>query len=72
MTEDERTEAAIAFHQELALLKHRQGHATGQALAVCEACGNSIPPERQRAIPGVRLCVQCKEAEEIEGKRWAI
>jgi len=71
MTEDERAEAAIAFYQELALLKHNQGLPTGAALQDCEACGNAIPPERRQAIPGTRLCVGCKEAEEAKAKRWA-
>lgn len=72
MTEDERTEAAIAFHAELALLKHRHSHqADGAALFYCEACGNAIPPARRQAIPDVRLCVGCKQAQETGNKRWA-
>ncbi len=32
----------------------------------CEgpACGVRIPDERRRAIPGVRLCVQCQSDKE--------
>lgn len=67
MTEDERTERAILFHQELALRQHQQNHLmTGETLSECTQCGNEIPLERQRALPGVRLCVECKRIEECE------
>ena len=32
----------------------------GESRATCEECGNSIPPARREAIPGVRLCVVCQ------------
>jgi len=38
----------------------------------CEACGNEIPAARRLALPGVTLCIECKNAEELEQKRWAI
>lgn len=37
----------------------------GQSLATCEDCGNAIPPQRQHAIAGVRLCVDCQAALEV-------
>ena len=36
----------------------------GESLTHCERCKASIPDERRKAIPGVRLCVQCQS--EIE------
>jgi phage/conjugal plasmid C-4 type zinc finger TraR family protein len=30
----------------------------------CEECGDEIPLARRLAIPGVRLCVFCKERQE--------
>jgi phage/conjugal plasmid C-4 type zinc finger TraR family protein len=30
----------------------------------CEDCGDEIPEERRKAIPGVQLCVFCKERAE--------
>lgn len=30
----------------------------------CEECGDEIPEERRKAIPGVQLCVFCKERAE--------
>ena len=30
----------------------------------CERCDQPIPPARQRAVPGVQLCVPCQSAAE--------
>lgn len=30
----------------------------------CEECGDDIPEERRKAIPGVQLCIFCKERSE--------
>ena len=32
----------------------------GQSLTHCEECGAPIPEARQKAVPGVRLCVACQ------------
>jgi RNA polymerase-binding transcription factor DksA len=34
------------------------------SLSECEECGEDIPEERQRLIPGVKLCVYCKHKQE--------
>jgi phage/conjugal plasmid C-4 type zinc finger TraR family protein len=39
---------------------------TGPSLESCASCGASIPEARRQAIPGVRLCVACQEAEDRE------
>ena len=36
----------------------------GESLGECEECGASIPQARREAVPGVRLCVACQEAED--------
>ncbi|WP_367346667.1 DksA/TraR family C4-type zinc finger protein [Stenotrophomonas bentonitica] len=36
----------------------------GPGLTHCEECEASIPEARRRAVPGVRLCVRCQEAED--------
>ena len=36
----------------------------GESLSHCEACGDEIPRARREAVPGVRLCVACQEAED--------
>lgn len=67
MTEDERAEIAIQFHTDLALLRHRQQHANDQDCPShehCEECGNEIPEARRKALPGVTLCIGCKQTDE--------
>jgi phage/conjugal plasmid C-4 type zinc finger TraR family protein len=36
----------------------------GASLTHCENCGAGIPEARRSAIPGVRLCVPCQEADD--------
>ena len=36
----------------------------GGSLTHCEECEQEIPIARQKAIPGVRLCVSCQEELE--------
>jgi phage/conjugal plasmid C-4 type zinc finger TraR family protein len=39
----------------------------GESLAYCETCDSVIPEARRKAIPGVRLCVDCQaELEETQ------
>ncbi len=38
----------------------------GESLFECEECGAEIPGARRKAVPGVRLCVYCQEAEDRE------
>lgn len=39
---------------------------SGPSLSHCEECSAAIPEARQKAIPGVRLCVSCQEAADRE------
>jgi phage/conjugal plasmid C-4 type zinc finger TraR family protein len=43
----------------------------GQSLGKCEECDADIPKARREAMPGVRLCVNCQEAEDLEHKSAA-
>lgn len=36
---------------------------------MCESCEGEITPERLKAMPFTRLCVQCQSEREIEAKR---
>lgn len=36
----------------------------GPGRTECEDCGTPIPEARRRAVPGVRLCISCQEAED--------
>lgn len=39
---------------------------SGPGRRECEECGADIPQARREAMPGVRLCVNCQEAEDRE------
>jgi phage/conjugal plasmid C-4 type zinc finger TraR family protein len=36
----------------------------GPGLVHCEECGKTIPEARRKAVPGVRLCVDCQQAHD--------
>jgi phage/conjugal plasmid C-4 type zinc finger TraR family protein len=38
----------------------------GDSLTHCSNCGSAIPEARRAAVPGVRLCIACQEAEDRE------
>ncbi len=40
----------------------------GESLTHCEECDEVIPEARRQAIQGVRLCINCQEAQEAEKK----
>ena len=42
---------------------------SGESLEHCEICEEPIPEARRKAVPGVRLCIQCQS--EVE-KRQAV
>ena len=39
---------------------------SGPSLSRCAECDAKIPEARQKAVPGVRLCVGCQEAHDRE------
>ncbi len=43
----------------------------GQSLLTCVHCGSAIPEARRKAMPGVRLCVPCQEANDREQTAFA-
>ena len=38
--------------------------AQGPGLTHCEDCDAAIPEARRRAVPGVRLCIACQDAQD--------
>lgn len=43
------------------IMRVRKQQSCGESLEFCEECGEPIPEGRRRAVPGVRLCVDCQE-----------
>lgn len=41
------------------------------SLACCESCAEAIPAARQRAIAGVKTCIDCQQFNEKQGKLYA-
>lgn len=41
----------------------------GDSARECEECDRPIPEARRKAIPGVRLCVQCQSALEQQNSQ---
>lgn len=41
----------------------------GESANYCCECGEEIPAERRKALPGVRQCVFCAEYLELTGTR---
>ncbi|NIZ15680.1 DksA/TraR family C4-type zinc finger protein [Phaeobacter sp. HF9A] len=62
----EQIEASIS--DELARLKSRRAP-MGESLTHCADCEEEIPEARRKAIPGVKLCIDC--AQERDGAQKA-
>jgi phage/conjugal plasmid C-4 type zinc finger TraR family protein len=45
---------------------------SGPSLTHCAECGTAIPEARQKAIPGVRLCIACQEAEDRDAQAFSL
>lgn len=44
---------------------------SGESLTHCEVCDARIPEARRQAVPGVRLCVACQDADDQQQKASA-
>ena len=51
-----------------AVARARSNLPSGPGLSHCAECGEDIPEGRRQAIPGVRLCVACQEAQDSSAK----
>lgn len=47
-----------------AINRARSNLPKGESLGNCEECDAVIPEARRQAVPGVRLCVNCQEAQD--------
>jgi phage/conjugal plasmid C-4 type zinc finger TraR family protein len=43
----------------------------GESARDCDVCGAVIPEARREAVPGVRLCVNCQEKQDMEHRASA-
>ena len=62
---NEQIEASIS--DELARLKARCGP-VGESLTHCAECDEPIPEARRRAVPGVKLCLDCQQERDGRGR----
>lgn len=44
----------------------------GPSQTHCEMCDEPIAEARRRAVPGVRLCVRCQEAEDRQQRQSSL
>ena len=44
----------------------------GESLTHCEECGEPIPPRRREALAGVRTCVVCQSARDVDVRHSTI
>ena len=58
---NDQIEASIA--EELERLKARRAP-SGESLVECADCGEPIPEARRKALPGVKLCIDCQQERD--------
>lgn len=58
---NEQIDASIA--EELERMRARKAPA-GESLEFCAECGEPIPEARRRALPGVKLCLDCQQERD--------
>ena len=49
-----------------AVKRARRSMPKGESAKCCHECGETIPEARRKAIPGVRLCVDCQSELESQ------
>lgn len=54
-----------------AVARARQGLPQGESLHECEECGEPIPEARRKAIPGVRLCINCQQEKDLHNASFS-
>lgn len=71
-TRDGAVQEQIDASVEDAISRARRLLPAGAGLDHCEDCDEPIPEPRRRAIPGVRLCVDCQSSRESEDTGLAL
>lgn len=49
-----------------AIKRARTNLPKGESLKHCKSCDEAIPAARRKALPGVRLCIACQEAQDAK------
>jgi phage/conjugal plasmid C-4 type zinc finger TraR family protein len=49
-----------------AIARARGKLARGESLKQCEECDAAIPEARRKAVPGVRLCIECQRIKDAD------
>lgn len=49
-----------------AIARARGKLARGESLKHCEECDAAIPDARRKAVPGVRLCIDCQRTRDAD------
>lgn len=52
------------------ILANRPAQAAVPSAYECIECDGEIPEARRLAIPGVQLCIGCKEIEDLKNKHY--
>lgn len=65
-TRDEAVQEQIDATVDAAVQLAKSRLPSGESLSKCDECGDAIPEGRRKAIPGVRLCIECQS--ELEKK----
>lgn len=60
----------ISTEEAIARVRAATPHFRGESAAECVECGEEIPENRRRALPGVKLCVDC-QAQRDQSRRPA-
>ncbi len=68
---DDAVQEQIDSSIEDAVQRARSQLPRGPSLSHCEECDAPIPEARRQAIPGVRLCMACQEAEDKEAAAFS-
>ena len=63
-TRDGNVQDQIDASVEDAVKRARSRLPDGEGSSYCEQCGAAIPAARRKAMPGVRLCVNCQSERE--------
>lgn len=53
-----------------AQIQAARAHVAGVSSMFCIDCDRPIPEERRAALPGVELCVYCKELSEMNARHY--